>query len=386
MSSNPVAEVLHRMLRAHAFWVAALVLPACVLITLTGPKPIEARTRDGLPTVAVKPIDRSTRAHVVTAYGTLSPSRALSLSPEIAGKVVWVSEHLRAGAQLAAGEPLLRLDERDFLIDAAIAEARFAQAEAGIELEAGQGEFALREWQSWQRTSGDSGPASALALRLPQQADAEAQVRLIGAELDRARLQLERTRIEAPWPAIVVDASAVEGQLLVPGSVAATLYPTDHGVVELQLPLHVTQRIEQGIERVELRPAGAPAALPTIGVIEGVVRSLTADTRLATVRVRVENPMERAGWAFGMHLEARIVTATDRPVAHIPAELVVGGNLAWIHREGRARQQVLRPVEVLGDLVLVEDAFDSEDALIVDRPIGLFDGAAVALAAPGSTP
>ena len=81
-----------------------------------------------------------------------------------------------------------------------------------------------------------------------------------------------------------------------------------------------------------------------------------------------------------MHLEAKLVAEQERAVALVPADLIVSGNLIWIYRDGRAQRHQLYPVEVRGQTVWVEDNFDAGDALIVERPIGLFDGASVEVA------
>ena len=78
-----------------------------------------------------------------------------------------------------------------------------------------------------------------------------------------------------------------------------------------------------------------------------------------------------------MHMEARLLTKQVISVAFIPENLLVSGNLVWIHRNGRAQLHQVYPVEVKDQTISVEDNFDIGDALIIERPIGLFDGAPV---------
>ena len=354
-------------------------IAVCGLILFTGPEPLEADAPDENPRVLVGDLKRSTIAHTVTAFGLLLPRQSLQLSTQVPGVITWVSDNLEAGAQVAKGDLLLNIDARDYAIAVASAEARFAQAEAKIEIERGRSEIAQLEWAAWQDNHVEESPASPLALRKPQQAEAVAHRRTIGAELDSARLALERTAVRAPLSGHVVQSNAIVGQVMPVGEVAATIFPQDYAVVELQVSMEQVQLLDEGIERIELRSVHDLDGSPIVGKFEGIVRNLTSDTRLATVRIRVDEPLIHSGWAYGMHLQAKLITELERNVVLIPADLIVSGNLVWISRGGRVHRQQLYPVEVQDQMVSVEDNFGPEDALVLERPIGLFDGASVVI-------
>lgn len=366
--------------RLNTLVAGCIGVAACSLILVTGPEPLEASLPEEMPRVSIGKLERSVVANAVTAFGVLSPRQSLQLTTQVPGEITWVSGSLDAGRQVAEGDLLLRIDERDYAIAVVNAEARYAQAEANIEIEEGRSEIARLEWAAWQANQDEDLPANPLALRAPQRAEAVARRKAISAELDRAKLALERTAVRAPWAATVVHANAIVGQVLSVGEVTATLFPLDYAVVELQVPVKTVRLLDAGINRIELRPVHDLSLAPVVGTFEGIVRNLTDDTRLATVRVRVDQPLAHAGWAYGMHLEARLVVEQERAVALIPSELIVSGNLIWIYRDGRAQRHQLYPVEIQGETVTVEDNFGADDALIVQRPIGLFDGARVEMA------
>ena len=358
--------------------VAVLVgILVCGLILVTGPEPLTASIPESKPSVTVGPLERGVIPATVTAFGVLSPRQSLSLTTQVPGEVTWVSQNLDAGGELAKDEVLFRVDSRDYEIALASAEARFEEAEANIDLEEGLSENARLEWETWKKFNGQGAPRNPLALREPQQAGALAQLRVIRAAVDRARLDLERTEIRAPWPAAVVEANTVVGQVLGVGEVAATLFPLDYAVVEVQVPVSTLQLLESGIETVSLRPVHDPAGASVTGRYAGVVRYLTEGTRLATVRIRVDAPLANDSWAYGMHLAVTLVTRQQQDIAFVPADLIVSGNLVWVHRDGRARQHQVFPIRSEGSLVSVEDNFRAGDSLMLERPLGLFDGAAV---------
>ena len=238
--------------------LASLVgLGVCVIILMTGPEPLEASVPASKPQVAVGSLERDVTARSIRALGTLNPRQHLALSTQVAGEVRWVNEKLVAGGMVAQDEVLLRIDDRDYVIALASAQARYEQAQATIDLEEGRAEIARLEWDAWAATQDEEIPVSGLALRDPQRAEAIALRKSIGAELDRAKLDLSRTSIAAPWPATVVAANTVEGQLLSVGEVTATLFPLDFAIVELQVPAEVVRLLDEGIRRIELTPAGS---------------------------------------------------------------------------------------------------------------------------------
>ncbi len=355
----------------------------CVSILLTGPDPLKASLPASNEVVSISEIERGILPTSLTAFGILQPRQTLALTTQVPGQVTWVSEHLVAGSEVVKGDALFRIDERDYAIAVAMAKANYEQAQANIDLEQGRSDVARHDWTSWQASRGKQSAANPLALRVPQQAAARAALKVIQAELDSATLALKRTAIMAPWPAAVVDANVIEGQVLSTGEVTATLYPLDYAIVEVHVPLKTLSLIEAGVTSIELRPVHDPGATPISGRLEGIVKNLTNTTRLATIRVAIEDPLKHKGWAFGLHLQANIVSQSTRNVARLPASLIVGGNLVWLYRDGEARRHQIYPIDSSGETVTVEDNFRAEDALIVERPIGLFEGASVQVSVEG---
>lgn len=77
--------------------------------------------------------------------------------------------------------------------------------------------------------------APVLALRTPFLREAEARVQFAEAELARAERQLERTRIRAPYDALVRERIADIGQFMGVGGQIARVFATDYA--EVRLPL-----------------------------------------------------------------------------------------------------------------------------------------------------
>jgi RND family efflux transporter MFP subunit len=166
---------------------------------------------------------------VVHAQGTVSPRTESALVPEVSGNVIWASPNLVSGGYFEAGEPLLRIDDRDYRAAVQRAEATLARARAEHEL--AQFEYERAE--------------DLHARQLISRSDLETKVRTarVGeASLQDAELVLEtaqrdmaRTTLRAPFAGLVRSEQVDVGQFVTRGSSIATVYADDF--VEVRLPI-----------------------------------------------------------------------------------------------------------------------------------------------------
>ena len=148
------------------------------------------------------------------------------------GQIVAVSDSFREGGFFDQGDELLRIDPRDYEIAVTVAEAELASAKAALAEEQARARIAERDWQQF---GGDRSAASRTMLREPQLAAAQAAVKAAAAQLARARLDLERTRITAPYAGRVLEQNVDIGQYVTTGTELARIYATDYA--EVRLPL-----------------------------------------------------------------------------------------------------------------------------------------------------
>lgn len=165
----------------------------------------------------------------VHAQGTVSPRTETELVPEVAGNVVWISPNLVSGGYFEPGEPLLRIDDRDYQADAQRATAAVERARAEHELALFEYERAtdLYERQLISRAELESNTR---ALRV-----AEATLQDTRLALETARRDVERTTLYAPFSGLVRSEQVDVGQFVSRGTSIARVYATDS--VEIRLPI-----------------------------------------------------------------------------------------------------------------------------------------------------
>ncbi|CUX83621.1 MAG: RND family transport system membrane fusion component [Roseibaca calidilacus] len=223
----------------------------------------DAPARDLVKVVAMRSVAQPVDSSVVLRGRTEAP-RSVEVRSETSGLIV--SEPLRRGARIAAGEPLCEVAPG--VRRAALDEARARLSEAEINFRAAEG---LRE----------GGFASETRL-----ANARAALQSAQAGLDRAVEEMARLVMHAPFDGLLESDTAELGSLLQPGALCATLIQLDPmKLVGFANELQVA-RLTEGA-RAGARLAGGREV---VGEVTFIARSADPQTRTFRVEITVPNP------------------------------------------------------------------------------------------------
>ncbi len=170
----------------------------------------------------------------VESQGTVRPRTETTLVSEVAGKIVSVAPEFVAGGFFREGEILLQIDPSDYQTGLKRAEAALASREARLADEIARSKQALKDWQN----IGREDQPSDLVLRKPQLADARANVSAAEADVQKAKRDLERTRITVPYDGLVREKLVDIGQYVAPGTRLAVTFAIDTAEVRLPLTHH----------------------------------------------------------------------------------------------------------------------------------------------------
>jgi RND family efflux transporter MFP subunit len=259
------------------------------------PKPKDRSERVTLVEIkAVAPVDHPV---TVRAQGIVRPARQVTITPQVAGRLTEVHPSLVVGGRISKGDLLFRIDAREYGLAAAQQKAQVAQAEFKLAMETGRAGIAEREWRQLQgdaregsQTTVDSLEKGELARRAPHLKAAEAALDGARAALARARLNIERTRVRAPFDALVVEERIEVGQVVGPQTPAATLVATDAYWVEVSLPASQLGVIEVPGARAVITRRHAGHAVRRTGSVVRTVGSVERAGRLARIIVEVQAP------------------------------------------------------------------------------------------------
>lgn len=264
-------------------------------------------------------------ADTLTLRGRTEAVREVEVRSEIAGLIV--SEPLRKGAVVAAGDVLCQLNEGDRAAELAEAQAYFQEAELNAE--------AADKLLEKGYTAETTAKTRAAALQA-------ARARVLRAEID-----IRRLTIRAPFGGILETDTAELGALLQNGSVCASLIALDPIKLVAFAPERSVDQIEVGAEISARLITGREVT----GVISFVARSADRDTR--TYLVEAETPNADLSIRDGMTAEIEVSLAPR--AAHILPQnaLTLNGEgvlgVRTVDEDGIAR---FNPVEILKDRTL----------------------------------
>ena len=371
-------------MRAVRFLLPLLILLICVsvaYVTVANRKTPERRTTPvSVLEVEVLPIQRQSYRVKVETRGTVRPRTESTLIPEIAGRIVRLSPHARAGEFFESSDVLMEIDPRDYRSEVIVAEAELAQARTQLSEETARSAQAERDWK---RLGGLAKP-DALVLRKPQLAAARADVESAKARLDQARLRLERTRITAPYDGRVLEQNVDVGQYVSPGTVLARVYAIDY--VEVRLPLSNQQlefvdvpEVYRGESTAQLRAGPRVTLKARVGqrvhTWEGrVVRaegSIDVRSRQLFVVAQVDDPYGkgpegRPPLKVGQFVEAEIEGRTLEGIIVIPRGALRAGDEVMIVDQGnRLRTRAAEVLWTDADNAVIRSGLVAGELLVV---------------------
>lgn len=306
--------------------------------------------------VEVTEVSHGTYTPTLSAVGSVRAEKEIMLSSRVAGEIIAVADGFSPGGFVEQGEVLLRIDPADY--DAALTQrlSELHQAQADFELELGRQELARGDYEE---LKGSISPQyETLVLRRPQLNAARARVEAAEAAVKRAELDLERTRIRAPFAAQVLTREVNLGSQVSPAETLGQLVGTDQYWVEVALPaadvswirFPDAQQSEGSVTRVRNRTAW-PEGVYRIAYAKALIGALDSQTRLARVLVTVTDPLsqlsESAGrppLMVGSFVEANIEGRPIENVIRLEQDYLRRNDTVWVNGNG---QLEIRDVDVL---------------------------------------
>ncbi len=353
------------------------VLPVVILAAavsgaraLMASKPEAARQAPAEMAAAVNTLVAVRTNHTVhvQAMGSVVPARRVELRAQVGGRVIKRHPALEVGGHLVAGDVLVEIEAEDYEAAVADAQAALAQAKLNEALERQRQAVATDEWrQSGQEAADPAGMA--IAMREPYVEAAHRSVVAAEASVERARRNLERTRIKAPFNSVVLATQAETGSVLAPQSMVAVLAATDAFHIEAALPVSALDwigTVKDGtfdpMPRVRVT---AVSNAREVVACEGRVVRLLADMSqaglMARVLVAVDQPYEQSGGKLllGAYAQCTIEGKRLDDVYVIPRSVMRDDETLWIAGKDD-RLEIITPVLIWqgADQVLLGDGFD----------------------------
>jgi len=377
----PAKSVKERISRA-LLPVAVLAAGVCAgAVVYTTKPPVEEEPPEIKPrAVNTMAVEVRAVSMTVASQGAMEARQAVNLVPQVSGAITWVSDKFVNGGMFAEGEHILQIDPRDYELAVVSAEARVADAAQQLETVRAQAEQAAAEWKQL-----DRGTPTALALRKPQLAGAEAALKSAEAELVKARLQLERTHISAPFNGIIIAKQVDRGQFVTSGSQLAEIASADEMEIRLSLPEREVVKLDQQ----KMRDQGLKVRLASLtgesgqiweglvvraeGRIDPKTRNTVVVAQLNGRQLLAQDGVSRL--TIGQFVRAEIAGKDFDSMYELPRVALHNGDSVYVvDPENRLRERKVTLLDINDENILVAEGLDAGEVVTVSPMTSGVDG------------
>ncbi len=272
-----------------------------------------------------------------------------------------------------------------------------AEAKVNLEIELANSDVRKKQWKDLRSSNAKATP---LQLNYPQVAQAKARLRAARAELQRAELDLMRTRISVPFNGRVKEKYVGMGQFVTRGKLLANVFATDS--VEVRVPM-----TDQQLSELQLTLGAQPGVSPKTegskaivsksfgnrlytweGRLIGVDATIDPKTRLVYATISVDNPYAEVDkghlpLAPGFFVDVEIDALRKLRGLKVPRNALRRGDSIYLFKDEKL---LIREVEVLqtsSELAILSSSGDKnvgEGAMVITSPVpGAYEGMSIKL-------
>ena len=352
---------------------------------------------------------------MVESYGTVQPRKTLKLVAEVRGQIVELHPAFEEGGFVSKDNVLVSIDPRDYQLDVESRKAQIRQTDAELmRLEqelinlntsiaiartnvtlsrndldrqrnlvernvVAQSSVDKIEQQYLNNLERLQNLENQKSLIKPRRELLRAQRQMTGVMLQQARLNLERTRIMAPFEGWVVDKMVEVGQLVNATQVVGTIYQAGALEIEVRIPVRDLKWLplpvsEQSPLRAEIvfEATGERHTWPA-SVIRQKAR-MDDTTRTLPLIVRVDDrPSEKGLPATvqlrpGMFVTVMVAGHTVDNAFVLPRHLVYGDDIVYTVTDDRLHLQPVQVLRAYRDRVIISGGLAAGEQ-IVSTPI-----------------
>jgi RND family efflux transporter MFP subunit len=346
---------------------------------------IEPETQNIKPLqVRVMPAIKKDVQMTVKSQGSVRAKTESELVAQVSGVIRSISSSFVAGGFFEKGNILIHLDSRDYKYRYTQAQHKVSQAELALKLEEQQADIAKTEWVQM-----NEGTPPALVSREPQLAEAQASLESAKAGLMQAQLDLDRTKIRAPFSGRVKAKNADIGRYVTPGMSLARIYSID--VAEVRLPLPDKDLKYLGLPfdfRNQVNSEDGPEVILSgdfagenrnwIGKLSHIEGEFDSRSRMIHTVARVSDPYSEqyeAPLTVGMYVHAEIIGKKVNGLIEIPRVALRNQNqVLVVDSDNRIHFRDVGLFRIDGEVVYISDGIKDNELICVSQPKTVVDG------------
>ena len=350
--------------------IGAVLLVAFLI--KTKPETKQSQPSKIIPRVEVLQVKTATHTPWIESFGTVRSYYETDLSSLSGGEVIKVSPRFQAGESVSKGEVLLEVNTADYVANLAKQKAAVATAKQNLLSEEAHARIAKNNWLSSGRTLEKATPYT---LRTPHVEAAKSLLESAKAALVQAELDLTRTKVVAPYDAIIQTRSVSPGEVINSGAgfgagtslgriiarnKAEVRLPLTPGEVkQLKLPLAFRHPQNPRIKATDANEINkthealdvhlSSPAYPGshwIGKITRTEVSIDPTNQVVFVVAEIDHPFDTPGTAplpIGTFVKTRIQGKVLKNTLELPESAIIDDQYIWVtDKESKLYRQPIK--------------------------------------------
>lgn len=343
------------------------------LLVVTKPVADTVEKEAILPVVKVWRAQASDYQVIIESQGVVNPMQLTDLASEVSGKVKFLSPKFEVGQRFQVNEVILEIDSSDYEVVQAKAVAELADAKLALSKENALSEQALRDW----KVLGKGKEPNDLVLRKPQLESALARVVSAKAGLEKAKRDLERTKIRSPYESKIERTNVELGSLLTLGTIVGSIYSAD--LFEIRLPVSINEFDFVDVNKLskvlfETEISGMPYSWN--GNLLRSESKVDQSSQSIFLVAAIENsPPNKKFLVPGVYLKAKIFGKILEETYSLPRSALYDRNKIFVVNEDETIS--IREIKVIRsskDIVIVSDGIGNGDLVITTPVSNAIDG------------
>lgn len=328
------------------------------------------------PVVTVEELKVTHYQTIIDAMGTIIPARVVTVNSRVTGEVLKLHPDFLVGGLLKKGELVAQLDDIDYKIIKMQRTADVKKSESELMLEQGQQDIAKREWELVGTDDNTTDADKELALRYPQLKSKQASLSSAKAALDKAQIDLGRTKITAPFNTLILSTNVQLGDQVNSQTTLAKLVGTDSFYVQVAVPMSKLGWINIPKTRDD---KGAMTTIIAKGnrQYKGRIIKLLGDIepsgKMARLLVEIKDPLQlknsdKSRLLLGEYVNVKIEGKTLEDAISIPRTAYHNNSEVWVLNDQNQLKTVKAPtIWEERKTVFIKNGFKTGEKLITSE-------------------
>jgi RND family efflux transporter MFP subunit len=319
---------------------------------------------------------------LIDSFGRIEPRTQGQVVAQVSGQIIEISPDFRDGGFFEEGDVLVKIDPRDYEIQVDIAAAELANAKVNYAEQQVLADQAVEDRKILRK----KGKASDFALHIPQLAAAKSQIGAAEAKLRKAKLDVERTQVRAPYSGRILSRNVDLGDVVSANTSLAKVYATD--LVEVRLPIKNSElpfitlpenanngsKTNKELPKAKIVNSLGETPQSWQAVLVRTAGAIDEQSQQLYITAQIDAPYskqhkERRPLKIGQYVTAEIEGNTIKDAIVIPNAAIYQGSYVYLYKDGVLEHREIEIAWQNDKDALIKKGINGGDQLVL-TPLG----------------